>query len=291
VEAVGAASGELWLHLIGLALESPADADELVARLRRLDAAELRRHLVGAHVPAWRTAVGPERLERAAAGDPEAAAEILADECYYGGQARNALERLLPLPAEETKRAVLDVVAQFASEVLPGRADLTRLRAVVEADRAKLVHDDPEASVAAVTGGYAYEREPELRRVVLVPQLAAPPWLLLLQHDDARVIGYPARVEDDPDRLVRLGRALSDEKRVEILRHLAGGEATLNELTARTGLAKSTVHHHLAQLREVGLVGIRGNARGYWYPLSADGADAGVELVRAALTPPADTRG
>jgi DNA-binding transcriptional ArsR family regulator len=286
VDGVGRESGELWLHLIGLALESPAGAEQLVGRLRAIDADDLRRHLVGAHVPAWRTAVGAEALEHAAAGDTDAARRLLADECYYGGQARNALTRVLPMTADETKARVVEVVARFADEVLAPREEelLPRLRGAVDAAGALVDRDDPEGSVTAITAGYAYEREAELKRVVLVPHLAAPPWLLLMQHDDARIIGYPARAADDRDRLVRLGRALADEKRVEILSDLARGEATLNELTARTGLAKSTVHHHLAQLREAGLVSIRGNARGYWYSLSVDGAAAGVELVRAALT-------
>jgi DNA-binding transcriptional ArsR family regulator len=32
-----------------------------------------------------------------------------------------------------------------------------------------------------------------------------------------------------------------------------------------TGLARSTVHHHLAQLRDAGLLALEGNARSYTY--------------------------
>ena len=61
---------------------------------------------------------------------------------------------------------------------------------------------------------------------------------------------------------------------MRILRRLAR-EATLDELAQETGLARSTTHHHLTQLRAGGLVALRGNARGYWYALRPEGlADA-----------------
>src|SRR5438874_13833952 len=54
VERIGPRSGELWLHLLGVALESPAgiEAAAFVERLAALDANELRRHVLGVHVPA-----------------------------------------------------------------------------------------------------------------------------------------------------------------------------------------------------------------------------------------------
>ena len=107
---------------------------------------------------------------------------------------------------------------------------------------------------------------------MLAPQLAARPWLLLCQHRDARIICYPAEEQAEAERDVReralaLGRALADEARIRILQRLADGEASLNELTELTGLAKSTAHHHLGQLRTAGLVILRGNARSYRYDL------------------------
>ncbi len=120
---------------------------------------------------------------------------------------------------------------------------------------------------------------------MLAPHLAARPWLLLCQHRDTRIICYPAdepreAERDVQERALALGRALADEARIRILRRLADGEASLNELTELTGLAKSTAHHHLGQLRTAGLVVIRGNARSYRYDLHADAVgDAGALLA------------
>jgi DNA-binding transcriptional ArsR family regulator len=54
--------------------------------------------------------------------------------------------------------------------------------------------------------------------------------------------------------LLRLHKALSDEKRLRMLRLLADGPATLQQLADGVGLAKSSAHHHLVILRSAGLV-------------------------------------
>ena len=281
VQAAGERSGEAWLHLLGLALELPAStAAGFVDALEEVDPLELRRHLVGVHVPAWVTLVGADALERAAAGDEDAIATLLEHPRYYAGRAREALPDLLQGSAEETKVRVLDGAASLRGRGLlpPGGRDHERrwspaprqLAAVPEALA-------PRELIVDVTRGYLYEPEPEFARVVLVPHVGSRPLLLLCQHRDARVICYPLAEEPrDPEaslaeRAVAVGRALGDGRRVQILRRLALAEATLDELAEATGLAKSTTHHHLTQLRAAGLVALRGNARGYWYALRPEG--------------------
>ena len=293
VGRVGERAGELWLHLLGLALElRPASARDFVDRLGDVDPLELRRHVVGVHVPAWRAVAGTERLERAARGDSPAARELLADERYYAGRASESLDRALSLTAAQTKRALLAVLRRFLGEVFAEREEA--VVAQLEEDAAQkreLARSlSREALIAAATRGYVYEPEPEFDRVVLVPHLAARPWLLLCQHRDARIICYPAGSEpadgDVAERALRLGTALADERRVQIVRRLAAGEATLAELAETTGLAKSTTHHHLAHLRAAGLITLRGNARGYWYSLRGEGLAESRELLAALLSPP-----
>lgn len=58
-----------------------------------------------------------------------------------------------------------------------------------------------------------------------------------------------------------LFRALGDERRLTILRHLLLGEHNVAQLTAHLGLAQSTVSQHLACLRDCGLVSSRPVAR------------------------------
>ena len=275
IAKVGLGAGEVWLHLLGLALDAPVgSAATFVERVARADQEELRRHIVGVHVPSWRIVAGAETLERAAAGDQAAIAALLDHDRYYAGRARQSLEQLLPLSAALTKQRLVAVLRRFADEAYAPRDDevLAALRADVESKRALAARVSPDALISAAARGFVYEREPEASRVVLAPQLAARPWLLLCQHRDARIICYPAEepVEAERDvreRAVLLGRALAEEGRVQILRRLAAGDASLNELTELTGLAKSTAHHHLNQLRAAGLVIVSGNARSYRYSL------------------------
>jgi DNA-binding transcriptional ArsR family regulator len=286
VSRVGRESGKLWLHLLGLADGEVAD---LILRVQRLDAVELRRHLVGVFVPTWRDLAGASVLERAAAGDPAATQKLLAHRRYYGGEARRALSVVLPLPPAQSKRRVLAVLRRFAAEVFEpgGRRVLTRLErdaARVESLARSLT---PEEVISAATGGYDYSREPEFSRVVLVPHAAARPWLLLCQHGDARFICYalPARAEPSlDDRGLRLGRALGDEQRLRILRRLVAGDASLAELAESAGVAKSTAHHHLALLRDANLVTLHGNARRYWYSLRREAVGEAGALLAELLT-------
>jgi DNA-binding transcriptional ArsR family regulator len=266
VERVGERSSELWLHLLGLALERPGD---IAGAVRATPPVELRRHLAGVHVPAWRELVGADALEATARGDDR----LLDHDRYYAGQARGALERLLPLTAAETKKRVLDPIVRYEAELLdPG--------IVAGLEREALAKEEldlaPDALVALCCPGYGYEPEPGLSDVALVPHRASAPWLLLCQHERTRIICYPMPEPQDVDaRLLTLGRALADEHRIAMLRRLAAGEATLAELAVATGVAKSTAHHHLGQLRAAGLVEMRGNARGYRFALLDEGfADA-----------------
>ena len=134
------------------------------------------------------------------------------------------------------------MLRRFADEVFATHEDevVAALRADVEAKHALEARVSSDALISAAARGFVYEREPEASRVVLAPQLAARPWLLLCQHRDARIVCYPAAEPLEAERDVRerallLGRALADEGRVQILRRLSAGEASLSELTDADG--------------------------------------------------------
>ena len=295
VAACGERSGEAWLHLLGLALELPlTPALQFVEALAEIDALELRRHLVGVYVPAWVTLVGADVLESAAAGDERAIAMLLDHPRYYGTRARESLSALLAVPAEETKDRLLAALRLFAEEVFAPQEQGVMERVSVEAEtaRARAETFAPRDLIAAVTRGYLYDPEPEFARVVLLPHEGARPLLLLCQHRDARVICYPLSQERlDPEaelaeRTVAVGRALGDARRVRILRHLVEADATLDELAEAVGLARSTTHHHLTQLRAAGLVALAGNARGYWYALRPEGLAEAQRAIGGLALPP-----
>lgn len=280
IGAVGDRSGELWLHLLGVPLDAGATTvRELLAAVEELTPLELRRHLVGVHVPAWRTAVGKATLEAAARGDTAAARSLLGHPVYYAGRARESLAAVLPLGATETKRRLVRALRAFADEVFaPHEQDVAaRLGADADAKQRLRSSVSPLELIDRASGGYVYEPEPEFDEVLLVPQLAARPWLLLCQHKRGRIICYPVRPEvlEPGERLLELGRAFGDARRLQILERLRDADASLGELSEELGLAKSTTHHHLHRLRAANLIALRGNAQGYRYTLDASGfADA-----------------
>ena len=194
---------------------------------------------------------------------------------------------LLPLTPAETKQRILAALGAYADEVF--RPEEDRLRLELQEDEAAKRRLATSLSgrelITASARGYVYEPEPEFSRVVLVPHVAARPWTLLCQHRDARIICYGiTESELDPERaradqLERLGRALGDSKRVAILLRLRQSQATFAELAEEVGLARSTTHHHLAQLRAAGLIVLHGNARSYHYILDPNGFAAAEALL------------
>lgn len=88
--------------------------------------------------------------------------------------------------------------------------------------------------------------------------------------------------QEEFQSLLRFFKALADESRLKILGLLANRECSVEELAALLGLKEPTVSHHLAKLRDLGLVNMRteGNTHMYW--LDANGLRA---LNRHVLTP------
>jgi DNA-binding transcriptional ArsR family regulator len=292
--AFGERAGEIWLHLLGLALENPAgDAATFVASVSAMKPLELRRHLLGTYVPAWVEMIGVDVLEKAVRGDTRAAKRLLTHDRYYGGRAQQSLAALLPLRPAETKQRILAALTAYANEVFCPEEDRLRVELQEDAAAKRLLAASVTGGelITASARGYVYEPEPEFSRVVLVPHVAARPWSLLCQHRGARIICYGvSESELDPERaradgLERLGRALGDSKRVAILLRLSQSQATFAELAAEVGLARSTTHHHLAQLRAAGLIVLHGNARRYHYTLDPKGLAAAEALLRSFAKP------
>jgi len=80
---------------------------------------------------------------------------------------------------------------------------------------------------------------------------------------DGEVVG-----EDPRDAAACLFHGFSDPSRIAILRHLTLGEHRVTDLTARIGLAQSTVSKHLACLRDCGLVTSRPEGRASMFSLT-----------------------
>ncbi|MBK5432228.1 helix-turn-helix transcriptional regulator [Bacillus sp. TH25] len=122
----------------------------------------------------------------------------------------------------------------------------------------------PEEFVEWATGGVTYMPEPSVHHVLLIPQITYRPWNIEADIEDTKVFHYPVANEsihpEDPYEpnyfLVHKHKALGDEARLRIVKLLFEQERTLQEITERLQLGKSTVHHHLKLLRSAKLVDI-----------------------------------
>ncbi len=77
--------------------------------------------------------------------------------------------------------------------------------------------------------------------------------------------------EEEFQALLQFFKVLADENRLKLLGILANREQSVEELAALLQLRTPTVSHHLARLKELGLVGMRadGNTHIYWLDAEA----------------------
>jgi hypothetical protein len=75
---------------------------------------------------------------------------------------------------------------------------------------------------------------------------------------------------EDTAALLRFYKALADESRLKLVGLLAASKRNVRELAGVLGLKEPTVSHHLAILREAGLVTMRGEGTVHWYRLDLD---------------------
>jgi predicted transcriptional regulator len=76
--------------------------------------------------------------------------------------------------------------------------------------------------------------------------------------------------EADFQMLLSFFKVLADETRLKLLGLLAQQEQSVEELAARLQLRTPTISHHLAKLKEAGLVGMRSEGNTHIYYLDAE---------------------
>jgi DNA-binding transcriptional ArsR family regulator len=274
IERLSGDSDKVFAHLIPLAYECPPPRDvaAFLDFLEGVDAGHILLHLLGYHLRYFRRATPAETIRRAATGDLEARRELLRTSYPDDVPWQEALRGLLVHDAGTVKSELLGclrewneaVFARHESEIMPIlRRDAER-KEVLRNERA------PEAVIEIATQGIEYAPEPGISRVLLIPSFVIRPWAHTVDHGDLKIFCYPVAEESisaDPDapsaRLVSLTRALGDERRLRILRLLAGGRYTLPEIAGHLRVPKTTAHHHLLLLRSAGLVRVRSSDRTY----------------------------
>jgi DNA-binding transcriptional ArsR family regulator len=290
----------VWAHLLTFIPEEPAppDVPAFIDLLERQDPTEVHLRLVGSGVRYFQRATPLEVMRAAVTGDPTARREFLRTSYPEDAAWQTALRHLLALRSPALHATLLTIVRGWYDAVFRAREPALAEPIACEATRwrARLAHDPPLAVVHAATSGFEYAPEEGIRRIVLVPSVLISPQLFLLDHDDTKWIYAP--VADDclstdpltpPPRLLRLLRALGDERRLRILRLLATDSFALGPLAAEVGLSKTLTHHHLTVLRGAGLVLVRaGNPT--VYTLRDDTLAQVGPALTAFLTPPREER-
>jgi DNA-binding transcriptional ArsR family regulator len=287
----------LWEHLLGLVHETPPprDVPGFLAQVAATSSEELRRHLLG-YYQSW-NAVPRDVIGRAAEGDEEALATVLAELFPETPQREQLRARIFPdaaIEPEGTKIAILDTLQRWY-EAFFKRLEPEAI-AIMERDiRAKRTLQrtaSTERVIDVTLNGIEYIPEPGIREVVFFPSYLWRPWVVLTDHRDLKLIVYSVADEslatdgdEPPTRLIKLYKALGDERRLRILKKLSAADHSLQELADYLGLAKSTMHHHLTILRSAGLVRVRMNGAGdMQYSLRRDLIPDTATLLQGYLT-------
>jgi DNA-binding transcriptional ArsR family regulator len=265
VDRFALGAGKVAGHLLGTVVDTPkprtfAAFYELLAAT---DAHEIKLQLMGRYSGASSHLPAPDVTERAARGDAEAQEQFLEPLREYWDKYESA-RGLVEGDAEELKRQLVDFLPRWHELVFLPHEPEWREAAErdVEAKLAAAPGRTPQQLAELATRGYQYAPSPDIRKLVFFPSWWMRPWVILWEHNGAKIFGYPIAggadaQTDSPAEVARVYKALGDEGRLKLLRRLSEGPLMLSEAAAELGVAKSTAHHHLAILRQAGFVTVR----------------------------------
>ncbi len=296
IAQVGGESDKVWVHLLTFISTDPAppDVPAFIDFLERQDPAEVHLRLVGGGVRYCEKATPLEVMRAAVAGEPAARREFLRTSDPEDARWQAALRHLLALHSRALHTDLIAMLRGWHETVFRAQeAELLRAITCDAANRqAQLAHEPPLEVIRGAANGFEYVPEAGIRQVVLVPSVVVRPQLYLVDRQDTKWIGVPVADEClatdplmPPMRLVRVLKALSDERRLSILRLLATGSFSLGQLAAQFGLGKTLIHHHLTILRGAGLILVR-NGNPMVYTLRYDTLAQVGPLLDAFLAPP-----
>jgi len=263
-------SSWMWAHLLSVAYEAPAPRDLPAFRafLERMPAVELQRRLVGYYVRWFRRATSSEVMDAAIGGDREAKRAFLRTSYPEDRRWQEALATRLESGPAQAKRELIRVVDAWEERVFAPVVEptLAQLASAAAALRRSLRTGGTSALSAAI--GWHYVPEPGISSVLVVPSLVIRPQEHEFEHEQIKIFCVPVEpasraLADQAAEILAVSRALADETRLRMVLTLAEGDLPAQELADRTGAGLTTVLHHLAHLREAGLVTGGGRRRPY----------------------------
>lgn len=290
---------EFWHALLGLVYDmaAPRDVESLLEYIEMIDPLELRLHMLGYYQRSIRRIIPRDIIFQAAQGDAEAQEQYLKIPTGEDDDWQEQAQQLFATEPEVTKITVLTIMRQWYTQVFRSLEQqvLPVLERDAEAKRALKDTMTLPRLVETATNGLEYVPEPGIRRVVLTPCFVMRPWNESIDYQDTMIYCYPVAEESlekenrvPVSRLVRLYKALADERRLRILKLLTTRSYSLQELVDEFGMSKTTMHYHLSMLRTAGLLLAQPKAK--VYSLRQDRLSEVSELLQAYLRSSNDYR-
>lgn len=252
-------------HLLGLAYvcPPPRSADDLISFIDTMEAQEVQSTVLGTYMGAHMNAP-PEIVADAVDGD-DAAIKSLLDSAQEEPVWQGVIKRTLARGPIKTKELLLRVLRGWNEQILqPARDEFWPVLQRDAEAKKELARTMAIERLIETTTGVRFSRDPSVRKIVLMPTYFLRPWILITDYKDITFFCYAAAddgveapSQDPPTSLVRLYKALGDEGRLKVLKRLTQGDLSLRDASELLGVAKSTAHHHLALLRQAGLVWVQ----------------------------------
>ncbi|CAM4385946.1 ArsR family transcriptional regulator [Bacillus manliponensis] len=250
-----------WKALLQLLYEKDfAELSHFIRYIRELSGSQLK------YICIPYTGVQQQEIRRRAADGEEDAIEQLKEITNNNPFFPTYIEYICKIHENDLKEHLIAVMSGWYKVVIESEAEMLCEILKVDYETKEKMKDKmaPEEFVEWVTGGISYMPEPSVHSVLLIPQYTYRPWNIEADIEGTKVFHYPVANEsiapNDPYKpnyfVVQKYKALGDEVRLRIVKLLYEQDRTLQQLTDKLDVGKSTIHHHLKILRAAKLVDI-----------------------------------
>lgn len=295
------ASGDVWIALVAMLPEAGQGGSvaDFIEFIDSYDSVELRSRLTQCYDLFGDS--HQDLIGRAAKGESGAADELLALDTFNKPKMNrwsDTLGFLLGMSPDETKALLVRTMSGFQRDVFASKEESFRkqLQSDFNSKSSMARQVSPERLIEIATSGITVSEETVSQPIVLMPTMVARPWVVISPGPDFDVYGYSVSDEcldldsdAPPPWLVKVYKALGDERRLRVLRRLGEGDASLAELARDADIAKSTLHHHLMLLRAAGLVSVE-LGENKKYSLRETTPSEAASVLNSYMHPPQDSK-
>ncbi|MHC0037586.1 ArsR/SmtB family transcription factor [Pseudoneobacillus sp. C159] len=190
----------------------------------------------------------------------------------------------LPMQLDEERKQCVEFLREWNEKYYSTLPFQRQIKEVATTQNDQLLQNtlyDSEAILRKLTEGIVIEPQEGLEKVVLTPTIHYRPLSVVYVNRKIHVVRYPFfdglnQEQLEITRITNIGRALSDQNRLEMLRLFSTQKLNLTEIAQRLQTTKANVHHHLVFLRMAGLLKIHvvGEGKSLYYSLNTDFSEA-----------------